>query len=328
MSTTDTRVEAALAELPRRLGQAAVEFTASGSAALEVALEVVEVGSGDEVIVPDIGCHSVAAAVVRRGAVPVFVGVGEELTLTPDAVAAACTDRVRAVIAPHQYGLPCDVPGIAAGVPRGVVVIEDVAQAWGSTVRGVPAGATGALAITSFGPSKPLSLGAGGALLGPAATVAGTVARGDVTDRALPRPPSPARFPAPLLEGLPSAMDDADRRLARRREVVDRFVRGPLAAHFRLPPLPPDSLASWTRLPLHPLSGTEARREALEAALEAELGPVQPMHRLPPSSLPMFRTSGKRVVTGGSGPVEPLLVRIGEIRDDDDQSAPVLRPLP
>ncbi|MCS0636935.1 DegT/DnrJ/EryC1/StrS family aminotransferase [Streptomyces sp. LP05-1] len=336
MSTEDaTSAEGALsvaeavAELPRRFGQPAAEFTASGSAALEVALELLEIGPGDEVVVPDVGCHSVAAAVVRVGAVPVFTGVGEALTLEPEHVAAACGSRTRAVIAVHQYGLPCDVPGIVAAVAPEVTVIEDVAQTWGSSVRGVPAGATGALAVTSFGPSKPVALGAGGALLGPASAVTGTVAHGDGGDRHLPRAPSPARFPAPLLELLPGAVARADRRLRQRAEAVARFTRDELAAHFRLPPMPPDSTAGWTRMPLYPLDPldtpdplhpldpvrpaepAEPATDARVARIEAVFGPVQRMHPLPPSALPMFRRSAIRVVPGGHRPTQPLLVRIG-----------------
>ncbi|WEH36592.1 DegT/DnrJ/EryC1/StrS family aminotransferase [Streptomyces sp. AM 4-1-1] len=308
MLSADHAAGAAVAGLLRRLGQPAAEFTASGSAALEVALDVLGAGPGDEVVVPDVGCHSIAAAVVRVGAVPVFVGVGEELTLSSGDVSAACTDRTRAVVAAHQYGLPCDVRGIVDAVPPDVTVIEDVAQTWGSSVRGVPAGATGAFAVISFGPSKPVSLGAGGALLGPAEKVEGTVSRGNNTDRHLPRPPSPARFPAPLFDLLPQALDRADLRLAQRMEAVARFTSSSLSAHFRLPPLPDHSTAGWTRMPLYPRpSATGDHVELIKAAF----GSVQPMHTLPPSSLPMFRTSGKRIVRGGHRSTEPLLVKIG-----------------
>ncbi|WP_344570903.1 DegT/DnrJ/EryC1/StrS family aminotransferase, partial [Streptomyces axinellae] len=143
LGVVGSEIAAAAAELVRRLGQATVEFTASGSAALETALEILGIGPGDEVVVPDVGCHSVAASVVRRGAVPVFTGVGEALTLGPGDTAAACGVRTRAVVAVHQYGLPCDVAGIKAAVGPDVVVIEDVAQTWGSTVNGVPAGSLG-----------------------------------------------------------------------------------------------------------------------------------------------------------------------------------------
>ncbi|WP_344570951.1 DegT/DnrJ/EryC1/StrS family aminotransferase, partial [Streptomyces axinellae] len=198
-----------------------------------------------------------------------------------------------------QYGLPCDVAGIKAAVGPDVVVIEDVAQTWGSTVNGVPAGSLGILAVTSFGPSKPVALGAGGALLGPPELVTGAVARGDGRDRLLARPPSPARFPAPLLAALPAALERADHLLRQRRAAVARFAADELAAAFRLPPAPPDSTAGWTRTPLYPLAPAASDTRAQVERLEARYGPVQHMHALPPSALPMFRRSTVRVVPGG-----------------------------
>jgi hypothetical protein len=298
-----------VAELVHRFGQDDAAFTASGSAALELAFEVLGVGAGDEIVVPDLGCHSIAAAVVRRGAVPVFVGVGPALTLGPGDVAAGLSPQTRAVVAAHHYGLACDVVGIVDAVPQEVAVVEDVAQTWGTQTRGAVSGSTGALAVTSFGPSKPVSLGGGGALLGPPALVRGAVSHGDVRDRYLPVPPSPARLPARLLDDLPAAIEAADRRLAARRAAVAAFLDSDLAEHFHLPSCPPDSSASWTRVPLYP-AGPESAAHL--PRLRRTLGTVQPMHSVPPSALPMFQGLAKRVVCGTSRPADPLLVRLDE----------------
>ncbi|ROO86721.1 dTDP-4-amino-4,6-dideoxygalactose transaminase [Actinocorallia herbida] len=295
-------------ELARRFGQPDVVFTASGSAALEVAFEVLGVGAGDEVVVPDLGCPSIAAAVVRRGAVPVFVGVGPALTLSPDDVAAALSARTRAVVAAHHYGLPCDVRGIVDTLPPGITVIEDVAQTWGTLARGRISGSVGTLAVTSFGSSKPVSLGGGGALLGPPGVLRGAVSHGDVRDRRSPRPSSPARLPVRLLDDLPAAIAAADRRLAARRAAVAAFLDSDLSAHFRLPPRPPDSSAGWTRVPLYPVGPGSA---AQVPRLRRTLGGVQPMHPVPPSGLPMFQDFAKRVVRGPGRPADPFLVKIG-----------------
>lgn len=302
------RAADAVAEFMQLFGQPAVEFTASGSAALEVALEVLNIGRGDEVIVPDLGCHSIAAAVVRSGAVPVFVSIGEALTLDPEDVAAALSSATRAVVAVHQYGLPCDVRAIADVLPPEIMVIEDVAQTWSSRTRGVATGSVGALTVTSFGLSKPVSLGGGGALLGSAAALAGAVSHGDVLDRHLTRPPSPARFPAPLLERFPAALLLADRRLAARRAAVTAFLDSELSAYFRLPPIPPESTASWTRVPLYLTAHATA---AHVREVRHTLGAIQQMHPVPPSGLPMFQGHCKRVIPGSRRPAEPLLVKIG-----------------
>jgi dTDP-4-amino-4,6-dideoxygalactose transaminase len=295
---------AAVAQLLVRFGQPAVELTASGTSAIDVALELLHIGHGDEVIVPDLGCHMIAAAVVRAHAVPVFVGVGESLTLTLDDVAGAVSARTRAVIAVHQYGLPCDVPGIVGVVPSTVTVIEDVAQTWGSHTRGRACGSVGALAVTSFGPGKPVCLGAGGALFGPAASVAGAVSHGESGEGQLPRPPSAARFPMPLIELLPAAIDQADASLIARRSAVAALVDSDLSATFRLPLIAPDSSAAWTTVPLYPtqrVSGAQLR------LVRERLGAIGLIPKVPPSGLPMFANYDKRIVPGSRG-ADPLLV--------------------
>jgi hypothetical protein len=298
----------AAAELLARLARTGVAFTASGSAALEVAFEVLGVGLGDEVVVPDVGCHSIAAAVVRRGAAPVFTGVGPALVLGPEDVLAALSSSTRAVVAAHHYGLPCDVQAIVEALPLDIAVVEDVAPTWGTKVGGVIAGSAGVLAVTSFGPSKPVTLGGGGALLGPPDLLDGAVSRGDVRDRSLSLPPSPARMPIRLLDDLSAAIKSADERLAYRRAAVEAFLDSDLAAYFRLPPHVPDSSFAWTRVPLYPV-----RPGAAEHVLRLRqvLGQVQEMHAVPPSELPMFQDRAARVVPGGGRPTEPLLVKIG-----------------
>ena len=86
------------------------------------------------------------------------------LTLDPAVVATARTPRTRAVIACHLHGVCADVPAIRRLVP-GVAVIEDVAQALGNRLDGLPAGTMGDTAVLSLGPGKPLDAGEGGVLL-------------------------------------------------------------------------------------------------------------------------------------------------------------------
>jgi dTDP-4-amino-4,6-dideoxygalactose transaminase len=302
------RARAAVAELLVRFGQPAVELTASGTSAIEVALELLHIGHGDEVIVPDLGCHMIAAAVVRARAVPVFVGVGESLCLSPEDVDRGVSARTRAVIAVHQYGLPCDVPGIAGVVPATVTVIEDVAQAWSSHTRGRVCGSVGALAVTSFGPGKPICLGAGGALFGPAASIAGAVSHGDSREGQLPRVPSAARFPMPLIEMLPAAIEGADADLVARRSAVAAFLDSDLSAMFRPPPIAPDSSAAWTTLPLYPTSRVSGAQLRL---VRERLGRIELIPKVPPSGLPMFGNYDKRIVPG-SRRTDPLLVSIDD----------------
>jgi hypothetical protein len=293
-----------VAALADRVSQEEALLLASGSAAIEMALEVLQVGPGDEVIVPDIGCHSVGAAAARSGATVVFVGVGETLTLSPGDVQAALSDVTRAVIGVHQYGMPCDIRSIRQAVPPAVTVVEDFAQAWGLKIAGEVAGSLGELSITSFGPTKEVSLGAGGALFGPPEFLR-EVCGGNERERA--RPPSGARFPAPLLPLLPDAMAAADRRVRTRRRCVTRILEFMAGQGVESVPVNPRSQPSWTRLPLYLPGGARAGDCGIGPSRLIEL--TQPMHMTPPSALPMFRHVPSRVVDGTPRARDPLLVK-------------------
>jgi perosamine synthetase len=163
-------VEAFERELATRLGVAAVAAVSSGSAALELALRALDVGPGDEVVVPTYACDALHHAVTRCGAAPVLADADPE-TLGPSAkdVAHRLTRRVRAVVVIHPFGLALDLDAfLALGVP----IVEDCAQAIGARVAGRPVGSRGALAVGSFYATKLLTTGEGGAVAGPAERVA------------------------------------------------------------------------------------------------------------------------------------------------------------
>jgi dTDP-4-amino-4,6-dideoxygalactose transaminase len=153
--------------LREAFGSASALLTNSGTAALEMAALLADVGPGDEVILPSFTFSSTATAFVLRGAVPVFVDVREDtLNLDESLVAAAITDRTRAVVAVHYAGVACamDVLGeITAGAE--LMLIEDAAHGFGSTFRGAPLGSFGAMAALSFHETKNVISGEGGALL-------------------------------------------------------------------------------------------------------------------------------------------------------------------
>jgi dTDP-3-amino-3,4,6-trideoxy-alpha-D-glucose transaminase len=139
----------------------------SGTAAITIALLAAGVGRGDEVIVPAHTYIASALGVVHAGAVPVFCDV-EDATGLIDAAsaAAAVTERTAAVLAVHLYGQVCDLTALGAlAARRGLLVLEDAAQAHGATWRGRRTGGLGTAAAFSFYPSKNLgALGDGGAV--------------------------------------------------------------------------------------------------------------------------------------------------------------------
>ena len=142
-------------------------LTHSCTGALEMAALLVSIAPGDEVIMPSFTFVSTANAFVLRGAVPVFVDIRPDtLNIDERGIAAALTPRTRAVVPVHYAGVCCEMDEIAAlARAHNLLVIEDAAQALGSTYKGRAAGRLGDLAATSFHETKNVTSGEGGALL-------------------------------------------------------------------------------------------------------------------------------------------------------------------
>lgn len=141
-------------------------LTHSCTAALEMAAILCDLGPGDEVIMPSFTFVSTANAVVLRGATPVFVDIDPEtLNIDPACVKAAVTPQTKAIIAVHYAGFPADMDALAQiASDHGLYLIEDAAQALGSTYKSRPAGSLGDLAAFSFHETKNVMSGEGGAL--------------------------------------------------------------------------------------------------------------------------------------------------------------------
>ncbi|MFF4880292.1 MULTISPECIES: DegT/DnrJ/EryC1/StrS family aminotransferase [unclassified Micromonospora] len=136
----------------------------SCTTALHLALVVLEIGPGDEVIVPSFSFIATANAVRYVGATPVFADVDVRTgNLTVATIDAVRTARTRAVIAVHQGGVPFDVAALRNAAGRwGLPLIEDAACAAGSTAYGRPVGAGATISAWSFHPRKLLTTGEGG----------------------------------------------------------------------------------------------------------------------------------------------------------------------
>ncbi len=139
----------------------------NGTVTLELALEILEIGPGDEVIVPAISFISTATAVARVGAVPVFVDIERDsFNIDPAAVRRALSPQTKAVIAVHFGGTMCEIDAITAICQeRGIVLLEDAAHAQGSEWRGKRAGSFGVAGSFSFQNGKVLCAGEGGMLV-------------------------------------------------------------------------------------------------------------------------------------------------------------------
>jgi perosamine synthetase len=136
----------------------------NGTAALHLALEALDVGPGDEVIVPDLTFAATAEAVVHAQAVPVAVDVDPVTwTLDPALVEAACTPRTKVIMPVHLYGHPADMaPILALAESSGIAVLEDAAEAHGARYRGRRVGSIGKVGAFSFYGNKLMTTGEGG----------------------------------------------------------------------------------------------------------------------------------------------------------------------
>ncbi|MFH8358296.1 DegT/DnrJ/EryC1/StrS family aminotransferase [Streptomyces anulatus] len=141
-------------------------FLNSGTAGLFLATELLDLGPGDEVVLPSVSFVAAANAIAATGARPVFCDVDPHgLHPTVEHVERAMTPRTRAVIVLHYGGYPGEVTGIAALCrQRGVPLVEDAACAVASTADGKACGTFGDIALWSFDAMKVLVTGDGGML--------------------------------------------------------------------------------------------------------------------------------------------------------------------
>jgi len=146
--------------------------TASGTAALHLALLAMGAGPGDEVIIPSYVCSALLNAVNYVGAVPVLAEIDRStFNLDADDVKTRLSRRTKAVVVPHLFGMPADMDGLRA---LDVPIIEDCAQALGSSYQGKPLGTLGDAAVFSFYATKVIATGEGGMVVSNS---------GDLTDR-------------------------------------------------------------------------------------------------------------------------------------------------
>jgi len=135
---------------------------ANGTLALELAFRALDIGEGDEVIVPARSFFASASAVVAAGAVPVFADIDlESHTIEPAAVKSLITERTRAILCVHLAGWPCDMDALCTiADAHGLALVEDCAQAHGAAIGGRKVGSFGDAAAFSFCTDKIMSTSA------------------------------------------------------------------------------------------------------------------------------------------------------------------------
>jgi 8-amino-3,8-dideoxy-alpha-D-manno-octulosonate transaminase len=138
----------------------------SGTTALMTAMAALEVGPGDEVILPAWTWFACYDAILSAGAVPVFAEVDDSMNIDPKNIECHITPHTKAVMAVHILGAPADMdPILAIAKKHNLKVLEDCAQSVGVTYKGRPVGSMGDCGIYSFQVNKTISPGEGGAIV-------------------------------------------------------------------------------------------------------------------------------------------------------------------
>lgn len=153
-------------EFAKWCGAVAAVPCQSGSAALWAAMRLLDIGPGDEVIVPGMTFIATATSVSLAGATPIFADIEEEYwCICPDDVEAKITEKTKAVIGVHLFGQTFSPRLKEICEKHGISLIEDAAQAHGATLQGIKAGAIGDIACFSFFPSKNMAVGGEGGMI-------------------------------------------------------------------------------------------------------------------------------------------------------------------
>ena len=152
--------------LAKKFGSLKVHLTTSGTSALEMACMLVDIGPGDEVIVPSYTFSSTANAIVIFGGVPVFVDIDPRtMNINADLIEAAITDKTKAIMVVHYAGVGCDMEKICDIAKRhNLYLLEDAAQVVNATYHGKYLGTFGDVGCYSFHETKNYSMGEGGAV--------------------------------------------------------------------------------------------------------------------------------------------------------------------
>ena len=149
----------------------------SGTAGLHLCLRALEIGEGDEVILPSFTFIAAGNAVLYVRATPVFVDIDPlTLNLDPGKLEARITPRTRAILVVHTFGRPADLDPILEIARRhGLAVIEDACEALGAEYRGRKVGGVGDFGVFAFYPNKPITTGEGGMVVTRDAAMAETM---------------------------------------------------------------------------------------------------------------------------------------------------------
>jgi dTDP-4-amino-4,6-dideoxygalactose transaminase len=235
----------------------------SATTGLHLALAALEIGPGDEVIVPAFTWVATANVVIYCGATPVFVDV-DRITFNIDLkdLARRVTPRTKAIIPVHLFGLCADIDAVRSDIRPDIKIVEDAACAAGAALHDRPAGSLGDLGVFSFHPRKSITTGEGGMVTTNDDHLAEQVKRmrnhgASVSEEERHRGPRPYLLPEFEMLGFNYRMTDLQGAVGLvQLTKLDRFIdeRAKMAAKYR------KDLADlhWLRMPEEPSEGRHA----------------------------------------------------------------------
>jgi dTDP-4-amino-4,6-dideoxygalactose transaminase len=288
--------EAFQKELARAFGAADAVGVASGTEAIQLALQALGVGAGDEVVTSPLTAAFTGLAILAAGARPVFADLDPAtLNVSPEALARAVTPRTKALLPVHLYGHPVDLdPMLELARARGIPLVEDACQAHGALYNGRHVGALSGIGALSFYPTKNLgALGDGGAVLVNDPQLAARLRRlrnGGQSDRYRHELPGiNSRLDEMQAAILRVKLAHLEEHIERRRALARLYAEALRDAPVRLP-----EEQGYARAVYHLFVVRHPRRDALQAALQ-ERGVATLIHYPIPLHLqPAFANLGGR----------------------------------
>ncbi len=309
----------------------------SGTSALQIALEALGIGAGDEVITVSYTFIGTLNAVVRSGATPVLVDIDPMTSnIDPAQIEAAITERTRAILVVHLFGRPAPMDAIRGVVEdRDIAIVEDACEAIGARWQGRPVGGLGQAGTFGFYPNKPIATGEGGMITidDEGLLTACRQLRNQGLDPATgTRHPARAGLSARLSElqaavGRVQAIRLADS-LIERAQVAERYLErlaGIEGLELPAPAAEGDTI-SWFTFPMR--VGKETRRNRVRSELAdrgIETGVYfEPAHHFPPyATSPLRHPLPATEAIGSRGLALPLYPGLAE--GDQDRVCEALR---